>query len=108
MTRTRAEHIGGVELEVSWPAHALAMFALLFPERVQEVILAEVEAVANDPLPIKERHARIAELEREIDELAYLEKALVVASGADRSTGAPPQAVLGVRVVDARRVARAA
>jgi hypothetical protein len=64
--------------------------------------------VANDPLPIKERAARIAELRREIDELGYLEEALVVASGAERSPGAPPQAVLGVRLVQAKRVTRAA
>jgi hypothetical protein len=98
----------GQKLEVKWPSSAIAVFALLSPEKVQEVILAEVERVANDPLPIKERRARIAELKREIDELAYVEEALVVTSGAERSPGAPPHAVLGVRVVEAKHVMRAA
>jgi hypothetical protein len=93
---------------VKWPNSVISVFALLSPEKVQEVILAEVERVANDPLPIKERRARIAELKREIDELAYLEEALVVATGAERSPGAPPHAVLGVRVVEAKGVTRAA
>jgi hypothetical protein len=104
--------IGGIgkgeTLKVTWPDDILAVFALLFPERVQEIVLAGVDAVANDPLPVKQRAARIAELRREIDELGYVEGALVVASGAERSPGAPPQAVLGVRVVEARRVTRAA
>jgi hypothetical protein len=95
------------ELEVIWPTNVLTAFALLLPEKIEEVILAEVDAAANDLIPIKERPARIAELEEEIERLAYLEEALVVASGAERSRSASPQAVLGVRVVD-KRVARAA
>jgi hypothetical protein len=98
----------GQTLEVKWPNSVIAVFALLFPEKMQEVILAEVERVANDPLPIKERTARIAELKREIDELPYLEEALVVATGAERSPAARPHAVLGVRVVEAKRITRAA
>jgi hypothetical protein len=98
----------GQDLVVKWPSSVIAVFAMLFPERVQEVILAEVDAMANDPLPIKQRRARIAELKREIDELAYVEEALVVTSGAERSPAAPPHAVLGVRVVEAKHVSRAA
>jgi hypothetical protein len=58
-------------------------------------------------VPIKERATRIAALTDEIDQLAYVEEALVavaIADGEDvqRSPSAPPQAVLGVRVVEAR------
>jgi hypothetical protein len=60
----------GQKLEVKWPNSVIAAFALLFPEKVQEVILAEVEGMANDPLPQAERKKRTAELKREIDELA--------------------------------------
>jgi hypothetical protein len=103
----------GQKLQVTWPDGALAVFAQLFPEKVQEVVLAKIDALANDPLPIKERHARIAKLEREIDELAYLEEALVAAAIADgedvqRSRAAPPQAVLGVRVAETVKSSRAA
>jgi hypothetical protein len=98
----------GQKLVVKWPSSAIAVFAMLFPEKVQEAILAEVERVANDPLPIKERRVRIAELEHEIDELAYLEEALVVASGAERSPSAPVRAVLGVQVAETKGVTRAA
>jgi hypothetical protein len=103
----------GQKLQVTWPNSVIAVFAQLFPEKVQEVILAGVERVANEPLPIKERTARIAELRREIDKLAYLEEQLVVTAIArgenvQRSFDAPPEAVLGIRVVEAKRVPRAA
>jgi hypothetical protein len=98
----------GQKFEVKWPNSVIAAFALLFPKKVQEVVLAEVERMANDPLPQAERKKRIAELKREIDELAYLEEALVVASGAERSPSAPVRAVLGVQVAETKRVTRAA
>jgi hypothetical protein len=81
---------------------------LLFPTKMEEVILAEVDAMANDPLPIKQRRERITELEAEIEQLPYTEEALVVANGAERSLDALPQCVLGVRAVQAKRVSRAA
>jgi hypothetical protein len=63
-------------------------------------------------VPIKEGATRIAALIDEIEQLAYVEKALVaaaIASGEDvqRSPDAPPQAVLGVRVA-ATKSSRAA
>lgn len=44
------------------------MFAMLFPEKLADAAMAEVERMANDPVPRSERPARIAALEREIDE----------------------------------------
>jgi hypothetical protein len=66
--------------------------------------------MAGDPLP---RKTRIAALEHEIEQLAYVEEALVAAAIADgedvqRSPGAPPQAVLQVRVAEAVKSSRAA
>jgi hypothetical protein len=99
----------GEELEVRWPSSSIAVFALLFPTKMEEVILAEVDAMANDPLPIKQRRERITELEAEIERLHYTEEALVVANGADRSPSALPRCVLGVRVKEAaKHVSRAA
>ena len=58
-----------------------------------------------------ERFARIAALEREIDELSHVEEAHIEAAiargeAAHRSPSALPQAVLGVRI--AERSSRAA
>jgi hypothetical protein len=97
----------GEQLEVRWPSNLISAFALLFPTKMEEVLMAEVDALANDPLPVKQRHARITELETEIEQLHYTEEALVVASNADRSPGALPQAVLQVRIVEAAKRVRA-
>jgi hypothetical protein len=94
----------GEELEVRWPNSSIAVFAMLLPEKLQAAILAEIDGIANHPLPMKERRARITELEREITELHYLEESLVVANNADRSPSALPQCVLGVRAVEGKRV----
>ena len=63
--------------------------------------------MANEPLPRAERKRRIAALEAELVELAYVEEALVAAAlarGEDVqcSPGAPPQAVLGVRIAETK------
>jgi hypothetical protein len=109
LARPEVRGIGaGEQLEVRWPSNLISAFALLFPTKMEEVILAEVDAMANDPLPIKQRRERITELEAEIDELHYLEEALVVANRADRSPGALPAVVLGVRAEATKRVSRAA
>jgi hypothetical protein len=52
--------------------------ALLLGDRMVEVLSREVERMANDPMPLRERKKRIAEIEVEI--------------------GLPPAVVLGVRV----------
>jgi hypothetical protein len=114
----------GEELKIVWPGakqtasgpderscEPLAMFAMLFPEKLADAAMAEVERMANDPVPRSERPARIAALEREIEELSYVAEALVEAAIArgeavHRSASAPPQAVLGVRI--AERSSRAA
>jgi hypothetical protein len=78
---------------------------------VLALVIAEVERMANDPLPVAQRAPRVAALERELDELHRVEEALVAAALATgepvhRSPSAPPAAVLGVRVAD--RASRAA
>jgi hypothetical protein len=87
--------------------------ALLFPDAVTAALMTEVERMANDPLPQAERKKRIAALEQEIEQLAYVEEAVVadaIARGEDvqRSSSAPPQAVLQVRVAEAAKSSRAA
>ena len=70
-------------------------------------LMREVERMADEPLPRAERKKRIAALEAELAELAYVEEALVVAAIAkakdvQRSALAPPAAVLGVRVAETK------
>jgi hypothetical protein len=89
----------------------LALLAALFPDRMLSLVMTEVERMANDPLPVAQRPARIATLERELDELHRVEETLVASAIAvgepvHRSPAAPPAAVLGVRV--AEKVSRAA
>jgi hypothetical protein len=116
----------GERLKIVWPgadfdtrgpredsAKVLPMMALLFPDAMTAALISEVERMANDPLPQAARQKRIAALEHEIEQLAYVEEALVAAAIADgedvqHSPGALPQAVLGVRMVEARRVTHAA
>ena len=64
-----------------------------------------------DPIPVAQRPALIAALEREIDELSHVEEALIEAAIArgetvNRLPSELPQAVLGVRI--AERGSRAA
>jgi hypothetical protein len=115
----------GERLSVVWPGaqsssgyisehtcDPLALLTALFPDRMLSLVMAEVERMANDPVPLAERPRRVAALERELDdELHRVEEALVAAALATgepvhRSPSAPPAAVLGVRVAD--RVSRAA
>lgn len=114
----------GETLKVFWPGakqtaagpderscDTLAMFAVLFPEKLADAVMAEAERMANDPVPFAQRPARIATLEREIEELSRVEEALVDAAIArgepvHRSASAVPQAALGVRI--AERASRAA
>jgi hypothetical protein len=116
----------GEKLKVVWPgagwdtrgpredrAEVLPMMALLFPDAMTAALMGEVDRMASDPLPQAARQKRIAELEREIEQLAYIEEALVaaaIAEGEDvqRSSSAPPQAVLQVRVVEEAKSSRAA
>ena len=73
--------------------------------------MAAVTRMIDKPIPYTERPARIAALEREIEELSHVEEALVEAAIARgepvaRSASALPQAVLQVKVVrQERRVA---
>jgi hypothetical protein len=114
----------GEQLRVIWPgagfdtrgpredrAEVLPTIALLFPDAMTAALMSEVERMASDQVPIKERARRIAALTDEIEQLAYVEEALAaaIANGEDvqRSPDAPPQAVLGVRVA-ATKSSRAA
>jgi hypothetical protein len=76
---------------------------MLFPEQMTSALLQEIDAMTSSVIPIKERGPRIAALVEEIEQLEYLEEALIAVNGENvqRSTNASPQAVLGVRVVKA-------
>jgi hypothetical protein len=127
MARPQITGIGrGERLKVVWPgagwdikgpiehrAEVLPMMALLFPDAMVGALMRAVERMANDPLPQAARQKRIAALEHQIEQLAYVEEALVAAAivnGDDvqRSPSAPPQAVLQVRVAEAVKSSRAA
>ena len=87
------------------------MIAALFPDRMLNLVMTEVERMANDPLPVPQRPPRIATLERDLEELHRVEEVLIAAAIAagqpmHRSPSAPPAAVLGVRI--AEKVSRAA
>jgi hypothetical protein len=115
----------GEELKIVWPGakqtasgpderscEPLAMFALLFPKQLADAVMNEADRMANDPFSVAQRPARIAALEREIDELSHVEEALIDAAIARsetvyRSASALPQAVLGVRIAE-RAPSRAA
>jgi hypothetical protein len=88
-------------LSISWPGNTQAMLATLFPDQTLALVMGEIERMSCDPLPVAKRPARVAELERELDDLHRVEEALIAAAIADgqpahRSPQAPPQAVLGV------------
>jgi hypothetical protein len=87
--------------------------ALLFPAEMTAALMREVERMTSGATPIGQRAARIAALEAELAELAYIEEVLVaaaIAEGEDvqRSPSAPPQAVLQVRVAEGTKSSRAA
>jgi hypothetical protein len=82
-------------------AEVLPLIALIFPNEMTAALLREIERMTSDVIPLKDRASKIAALERELAELAYVEEALVAAAIADgedvqRSPGVPPAAVLGV------------
>ena len=111
----------GERLKVIWPgagwdssgprehrADVLPLMALLHGDAMVAALMREVERMADDPLPRAERNRRVNALEAELAELAYVEEALIaaaIASGEDvhRNPDAPPQAVLGVRVAEAKK-----
>jgi hypothetical protein len=108
----------GERLKVIWPgagwdtrgpiedrADVLPLMALLHGDAMVAALMREVEA----NVPIKERATRIAALTDEIEQLAYIEEALI-ARGEDvqRSPNALPEAVLQVRVAEAVKTSCAA
>jgi hypothetical protein len=83
------------KLQVSWPSDsAVALHAILEPEKMVAVIRKEIERAASDPLPLDQRRKRIAELRRTIDELQRQAFAL-----GDNPYSLDPAIILGVRVV---------
>jgi hypothetical protein len=112
-------HAEGEKLQVIWPdafagfgvnigapveipLGAISLMAHLMPERLEDLILAFIEAQANGVMA-PARPKRIAELEKEITSLRYVEETLVVAAldrgeSEERSNSAPPECVLGIRV----------
>jgi hypothetical protein len=85
----------GRRLDVRWPmTDATSLLAILMPDKVTEVILAEIERAANLPMPPEGRRKRMGELRRQIDTL----QRQAVALGAD-TRDLPAEVVLGVRVV---------
>jgi hypothetical protein len=102
---------GGTQYISEHTCDPLALLAALFPDRMLALVMGEVERMANNPLPMAQRPARIAALVRELEDLSRVEEVLVVAALAagepvHRSPSTPPAAVLGVRVSD--KVSRAA
>lgn len=94
-------------------ADPLALMAFLFPAEMEKRLLLQIERETSGTMPLKDRAASIARLEREVEQLAYAEEALIaaaLANGEDvqRSPSAPPQAVLGVRIVETVKSSRAA
>jgi hypothetical protein len=102
----------GEKLKVVWPgaardfkgpveqsAELLPMMALLHPNEMVEALMREVDRMADVPIPRKERPKHIAELERKISHLRYIEGAICAATSAEHSPSAPPEAVLQVKLV---------
>jgi hypothetical protein len=94
-------------------ADPLALFAMSFPEEMTKALLLEIDRMTGAVVPIKERASRIAALTTEIEQLAYVEEALIADASAngepiERAPSAPPQAVLGLRIAAAPKSTRAA
>jgi hypothetical protein len=115
--------IGGGQLRIKWPGaefgpsghdersgSVVALLAALFPDALVQLAMADVERQTSGHMPMADRPARVAVLEAVVEELSYVEEALVSAAIAEgeqvsRSPSAPPAAVLGVRVKTQQRVA---
>jgi hypothetical protein len=55
---------------VIWPStSAVALAALSLEDKMVELLLAEVDRMANSPIPPAERKRRMVELRRQINEL---------------------------------------
>ena len=72
----------------------LALLAALLPDRMLSLVMAEVERMANDPLPVAERAPRIAALERGVGRRR------------DRGRSARPPLAVGTAISGSRRHGR--
>jgi hypothetical protein len=84
------------------------MLAALFPDRMLSLVMAEVERMANDLLPVAQRAPRVAA--QRVEEVLVAD-AIAAGQPVHRAPSATPTAVLGVRVADrasrSRRTVRA-
>jgi hypothetical protein len=108
----------GEHLKVVWPgagwdsngertgrAEPLALFAALFPSQIADYLMKQIDRMQGDVVPFAQRAASIASREAELEQLAFVEEALIeraLANGEDvtRSSSALPQAVLGIRIAE--------
>jgi hypothetical protein len=101
LVRPQIDGIGeGETLHVSWPNNNM----IATPEQITNIVLGEIDRLANLPMPLPQRKRRIAELQAEIDELRWQARAL-------GALDLPPAYLLGVKVVKKeveRRVPRVA
>ena len=111
----------GEVLRIIWPgarqttsgpdektADVLSLFAILFREKMVSAIMDEATRMANQLVPLAEWPKRIADLAHQIEQLsrveeALIERALAAGESVHRSASAPPVAVLGVKLVEARK-----
>jgi hypothetical protein len=111
----------GEKLRIAWPgcgwdssgprtdrAEVLPLIAMLFPTQMVDALLREIERSASSVVPIKQRAARIAELEAAAEAWEFIEETLVaraIANGEDvqRRPDASPAAVLGVHIAEAAK-----
>ena len=92
-----------------WPKEPtpLQVEALVRPDGLVAAFMGKVERMARGSAPPSERPARIRALESEIEQLEYLEEALVMQAldrdePVERRSDASPLAVLQARVVVAK------
>jgi hypothetical protein len=103
----------GQALDVRWPmsvdanrqngnnfhhneANALLLFAALMPSELGELIFKAIQSA--QPLSAYEHSERMLKLNARVNELSYLECALVERDGGEHSVEAAPHCILGVRV----------
>jgi hypothetical protein len=85
----------------------LQIEALMRPDDLVEAFMARIRSMADAPAPPAERPARIRALESEIEQLEFIEEALVMQAldrgePVERRSDASPLAVLQARVVVAK------
>src|SRR5262249_27430186 len=118
--------VEGAELTIMYPAdiganprnlngysptdwHPLLKEAYLRPAELLARLIQEGHDISQRPLPPSRRGARIRELQAETADLAFIEEealrqALARGESVTRSLDAPPEAILGHKIVEPPRV----